>query len=430
MSNSELTDDATRPRSVLAAPWFWGVVAAALAARLVYIAAGVYELIPDEAVHWQYSRRLDWCYYTKGPLAAWLMWLGCQVFGQTEFGIRVFSALCSAATLVFSVLLYERLRPGERRGVAGFLIVHQVVPLFVVGSFIMNVDSPLMTCWAAAMWAMIKATRDRKPGYWVVVALAIGVGLTGKMAMLFFPATLFTYLALSPQARPWLRRPGPWLATLGGLLFLIPQFVWNSRHGWIMFYHQAQKAKPDWEISGLLGPFEYVGALMGVVSPVLFVLLVIAFVHHWRQRRSDDDSRLILAGVLPVFLFYGALSFIRHVDPNWPAVMLHALFLGGALYWAPRWGEQIVRRWWWTAFAVGAVITFFILAPGVSFRLADACGLDPARLPMERAAGWRDVAAFAAKAAAPLRQGCAVVGRNQRDASVLAFYMPGQPWTY
>ena len=54
-----------------------------LAAILILAAAGLHwaylthecplDLAPDEAHYWDWSRQPDWCYYSKGPLVAWLI---------------------------------------------------------------------------------------------------------------------------------------------------------------------------------------------------------------------------------------------------------------------------------------------------------------------------------------------------------------------
>lgn len=36
-------------------------------------------LAPDEAHYWDWSRHLDWSYYSKGPLVSWLIRLGREV---------------------------------------------------------------------------------------------------------------------------------------------------------------------------------------------------------------------------------------------------------------------------------------------------------------------------------------------------------------
>ena len=40
------------------------------------------DLSPDEAHYWDWSRRLDWSYYSKGPLIAWIILLVWHWFGR------------------------------------------------------------------------------------------------------------------------------------------------------------------------------------------------------------------------------------------------------------------------------------------------------------------------------------------------------------
>src|SRR5215211_8099456 len=40
------------------------------------------DLSGDEAQYWDWSRQLDWSYYSKGPLVAYIIRASCWVFGQ------------------------------------------------------------------------------------------------------------------------------------------------------------------------------------------------------------------------------------------------------------------------------------------------------------------------------------------------------------
>src|ERR1043165_3972545 len=51
--------------------------------RLAYLAYDCpLELAPDEAHYWDWSRHLDWSYYSKGPLVAWVIRASCEMFGS------------------------------------------------------------------------------------------------------------------------------------------------------------------------------------------------------------------------------------------------------------------------------------------------------------------------------------------------------------
>src|SRR5262245_17725413 len=70
------------------------------------------ELAPDEAHYWDWSRHLDWSYYSKGPLVAWLIRASCELLGgwsQSQIGsemlaVRIPAILCGSLLLL---TLYE-----------------------------------------------------------------------------------------------------------------------------------------------------------------------------------------------------------------------------------------------------------------------------------------------------------------------------------
>src|SRR5438067_1594205 len=73
------TDVLPDPANEAQARWRWRVLAASMIVgaavlRLVYLAVDCpLDLAPDEAHYWDWSRHLDWSYYSKGPLVAYLI---------------------------------------------------------------------------------------------------------------------------------------------------------------------------------------------------------------------------------------------------------------------------------------------------------------------------------------------------------------------
>src|SRR5438309_4212360 len=58
------------------------LILAAAALRVLYLAAYCpLDLAPDEAHYWDWSRHLDWSYYSKGPLIAYLIHFSVAVAG-------------------------------------------------------------------------------------------------------------------------------------------------------------------------------------------------------------------------------------------------------------------------------------------------------------------------------------------------------------
>src|SRR6202008_4149195 len=76
-----------------------GLIAGSAALHLAYLYRCPLDLAPDEAHYWDWSRHLDWSYYSKGPLVAWLIRASCEVFGTTPAAVRLPAVLCHAALL-------------------------------------------------------------------------------------------------------------------------------------------------------------------------------------------------------------------------------------------------------------------------------------------------------------------------------------------
>src|SRR6266576_1162376 len=85
------------------------LIIAAAVLRIVYFGwLSPLDLSPDEAHYWDWSRHLDWSYYSKGPLVAYLIRAGCELAGgwsQRHTGnlmlaVRLPAVLCGSLLLV------------------------------------------------------------------------------------------------------------------------------------------------------------------------------------------------------------------------------------------------------------------------------------------------------------------------------------------
>src|SRR5438034_9753299 len=94
--------------------WRWRALAALLIVgaavlHVVYLATNCpLDLAPDEAHYWDWSRHLDWSYYSKGPLVAYLIRAGCELAGAWSqrltanemLAVRLPAVLCGSLLLV------------------------------------------------------------------------------------------------------------------------------------------------------------------------------------------------------------------------------------------------------------------------------------------------------------------------------------------
>ena len=83
-------------------------LAVLLAVRLLILLVPV-DLIPDEAYYWDWSRKLDLCYFSKPPMIAWLIGLATAVGGTHTWVVRAPAALLNTSTLALLFALGTRM---------------------------------------------------------------------------------------------------------------------------------------------------------------------------------------------------------------------------------------------------------------------------------------------------------------------------------
>lgn len=418
------------------------LVAVLLVFRLGYIASGTIELSEDEAYQWLWSKHLALSYYSKPPMIAYLQWMGTQIWGDTELGVRFMSPVLATAT----GLLLLRFFAAQVNARAGFWLVVMltVTPLTAVGAVLLTVDPPLVLCWTAAMltgWRALQPqgrTRD-----WVWTGLWVGLGFLSKYTALLQWVCFALVFALWPAARRHLRRPGPWLALGVTLLCTLPVVIWNAQHGWITVTHLGERAGLDkaWQFT-LKFFFEFAGAALGLLNPVFLVAAVWAAVGIWRRRQVNPLWFYLLLMSAPVLLGHWLYTLRAQVLPNWIATAVVPLFAATVAYADARWrgGLRGVRA----ALAAGVGLGLLLVVPLHETRwIAKLVGQPlPARLdPLRRVRGWTETAQVVeAERQKLLAEGRPVflIGNHYGITGQLSFYLPaakaavqaGEPWVF
>src|SRR5205085_4061463 len=142
-------------------------------------------------------------YYSKPPLVAWLIALTTALFGDGEFAVRLSAPLlhAGAAAIVYAIgaRLYDR-RTGFWSALA-----YASLPGVSVSAFIISTDAVLLPCWAAALYAFIRAREPDGKRWWIIVGIAAGFGLLAKYAMAYWLLSALGFVLLVPEERRHLK---------------------------------------------------------------------------------------------------------------------------------------------------------------------------------------------------------------------------------
>lgn len=293
-----------------------------LAKAAVMILAITYSNIglgPDEAQYWTWSKDLDWGYYSKPPGIAWQIWLGTFYLGDTELGVRFMSVVLSGfyPFMVYFLAWTCGLTPLSCFWAA---VVMALSPLGIAGSFFAITDGGMLFFWILACIAVAgPLNANKNPHYWLV-GILIGLGALFKWSIYILWAFIF---CLFPFARQLINRHffvGVFISLLG----LIPSIIWNFQHDWVTFRHvfstlfvpQAAETAHTGIANGNF--LEFLGAQTALVSPILFVLLLMSFWMFCKELRLMPPALsfcgALCFSLLGIFLI---LSIFKKMQGNW-----------------------------------------------------------------------------------------------------------------
>ncbi|MDW7972985.1 MAG: glycosyltransferase family 39 protein [Thermodesulfovibrio sp.] len=159
--------------------------------RIYFILHGPVNISPDEAHYWEWSRRLDLSYYSKGPMIAYLIAFSTWIFGDNPFGVRILATVCSFLSSLFIYKVGEKLFNEKVGYISGILF--QLIPLFSIFGIIFTIDSPFILFWIISMYLFLIALK-RQGFYWLILGIFTGFGLLTKYTMAFFYVCMFVYL--------------------------------------------------------------------------------------------------------------------------------------------------------------------------------------------------------------------------------------------
>jgi 4-amino-4-deoxy-L-arabinose transferase-like glycosyltransferase len=421
------------PRAESREPRAW--LAVVLITSLVRtVIAALTPLFPDETYYWEWSRHLAAGYYDHPLMIAWLIRFGTTIAGHTPLGVRLGAVLAGALGTLFVCASARRMV--DDRAALLTAIIFAVMPLSAAGLVLATPDAPVLAASAATIYAIVRVleapVRSRASlEWWCVAGAALGLAFCSKYTAVLLPLGIFVGLLFRRELRVRLREAGPYVATVVALLVFLPVILWNARHDWISFAFQLQHGFSDAAGSALKRELDLIGGQIGLVSPILFVMMLLAVASALRIRsRASILHPLLAALVVVVVAFFMYSATHRRVEPNWPALAyVPAVLLLVAHSRSPRWD-----KWLGAGVGLGAVLTTVAYVNAFTPILPVPAPRDPAA----RAAGWTDLAhaVEGARRACPMSHvrcpmSAVFIGADRyQEASELAFHLPERPETF
>jgi 4-amino-4-deoxy-L-arabinose transferase-like glycosyltransferase len=366
--------------------------------RIVALFATPLELYPDEAQYWLWSRHLDFGYFSKPPVIAWLIWATTRIGGDGEAWLRIGSPLINAATALVISRIATRLygKPvgdaepheansnGQWVGLAAAAIFI-LMPGIQLSSVLITTDTPLLFFLALMIWACVALpAASPRARIWVAAGMgaALGMAFLSKYAAIYALASLGAHLILSREARR------AWTPAMAVAFFVTlfavfaPNMIWNYQHHFSTLEHTAANA--NWKAGKLFNPGEliqFVGSQFGVFGPVPFGVLGGGAILLAVRKRLEAADILLLCFALPPLVTVAAQAFVSRANANWAG----AAYVAGSVLtaaWLLRWEA---RRWLIGGLTLQAVLAALFLTWVIHPRTAEAMGVANS---FKRARGW------------------------------------------
>lgn len=442
MSTTLSTHTPAAARAPKLARSIYAITALFAVARVALAVSGAFNLSPDEAYFWEWSRHMAWGFYDQGPMVATLIRLGTMIFGATELGVRAPAILMSAASSLLLARLTLRLGGGPRAALLAVLAFN-VTPLGQVNSFIMTYYLPQIFLWTLTCHALLDLA-DGAGGSggadaraWLRLGLWLGLGGLTHHTFIWLALLALIWTLWVPRARRGYRSPWPWAAIAIALALVSPYVVWNAAHDWATVRHALGLVATHNE------PFKvlrwYVVGQFGVLSPFYFAgaLVAIAAVALKAFDGSDPEqaarSRLVALGTWPLFFYVGVLAWSGRAEANWTSSATVLLASAWAIRRERAW-ERAGRMPWLVPLSLGVALAMTVAAHDISFFWR--MGLQPSRPGSDlthRLHGWREigVAAFAARESLSTEGPTVTISVDDYAMPAsLAFYAPDHQATW
>lgn len=269
------------------------------------------ELSVDEAQYWDWSRNLEFGYFTKPPMIAWIIALSTNIFGNEEWAVRLCSPIIHFIT---SIILWicGQLAFGFKTGKVAALI-WIFTPAVSLGSFVISTDTPLLLFWSLSLIFIIKLIKNNSLNSALFAGISLGLAFLSKYAALYMLVLVFLWWAIYDR--------GKFLSIRNILIIFITTVVisslnlyWNYTNDFVTLGHTISNADLSEIVLNTSNVVDFLSSQLLVFGPILFLIyLFIIFDSFFRS------EKLSLLGMisLPIIFLITIQSFLKIANSNW-----------------------------------------------------------------------------------------------------------------
>jgi 4-amino-4-deoxy-L-arabinose transferase-like glycosyltransferase len=341
----------------------------ALKCALTFAVAGRYGWHRDELYYAVAGRHLQGGYVEFPPVTALLAALARLLFGWSLVGLRAFTVLAAAGTVLVGALVARELGASRRAETLAAVLIAFCPGMLATNWLFQPVAFDQLTTMVV-LWLAVRLALGR--GSWPLLGLAAGIGLETKYTLAVVLAFLIATFVAWRRDVVSVSRLAAAVAIVG--LLMVPNLVWEAGHGWtsVHFFLDpppsgSDETRPQFIVNLLL--------LTAVALPVA-IAGVVSLV---RDRVLRPLGWTVVGTVLAYFVLGGKSYYAL-------PVLVFALAAGSIPL-----TRRLTRRRLsiaGIAFAVVDLVALPILLPVLPLQTAERHGVVSARGDYQSEIGW------------------------------------------
>jgi 4-amino-4-deoxy-L-arabinose transferase-like glycosyltransferase len=346
------------------------LVVVALKVALTFAVAGRYGWHRDELYYAVAGLHLQGGYVEFPPVTALLAALARELFGWSLVGLRAFSILAGAGTVIVATLITRELGGGRRAQTLAAVIVAFSPGLLATNYLFQPVALDQLTT-IVVLWLALRLALGR--GSWPLLGLAVGIGLETKYTLAVVLVMLIATFAV--WRRDVLRSWGFPLAVAIAAVLMVPNLIWEAGHGWTSVHFFVNPPPSGSDETRL----QFVLNILLLVHPICVPVAVAGVVSLVRDKLVRPLGWTV-AGTVVAYFVLGGKSY--YALP----VLVFALAAGAIPLerWATRRRLVVVGAW----FVATTLVFLPISLPVLPLHTAVRHGIFKARSDYESEVGW------------------------------------------
>jgi hypothetical protein len=224
-------------------PVLWGLALVYFVLLYLPGITGPYTYFIDELYYLPCADHLAFGFVDHPPLSILILKVIRTLAGDSLPVLRLFPALCGAATILVVGLTARRLGAGLY-GQALAAGAAMTGPIWQVMFSFYSMNSLDNLLWALTFLVLVELERQGEPRLWLAVGLLAGLALENKHTYILLLFGLGAALLLT-RARHHLRSRWLWIGVAVAVLILLPNILWQVASGWpsLEFYRNANLHK-------------------------------------------------------------------------------------------------------------------------------------------------------------------------------------------